>query len=444
MPSPDELLARVAELESAIRVLQSESEQLAERAEDTLLLSLLAEELSAAETPESVLSRGLERISILKNVPLCAACSTENQNATTIAAFASRAQHELRGVTIALTPELRKELLAESVFVNRDDCRQLDFSEVTALTGFEPRCVLLVPVHSRPPVPDLFVFADDDDGERLPEMSLMLHRGVEMMATRIDNLALLDALVGLNAELSRANKARDAFLASMSHELRTPLNSVIGFSSILLQGLAGELNAEQRKQIGMINDSGRHLLTLVSNVLDLAKIEAGKVELDFETIDIAALARSLADSMRPMAEVKGLALRTDLPEDMPEVTTDRVKLSQILLNLLSNAVKYTEHGSVEIGLRAEDDSNIAIWVRDTGVGIPRESQAVIFEQFHQLPPTGRGAKYVGAGLGLAISQQVSHLLGGKIDLQSEVDVGSTFTLTLPIDHDDRHLVDFGV
>jgi len=231
------------------------------------------------------------------------------------------------------------------------------------------------------------------------------------------------------AALEEASRAKSAFLASMSHELRTPLNSIIGFTGVMLQGLTGELTAEQRAQLEMVNRSGRQLLGLISDVLDLAKIESGRVAVEREPVELPRFVGVVAETVRPMAQDVGLELNVNVSAAPHRIVTDRRRLEQILLNLLSNAVKYTDEGRVTLTVTG-DDANVSFEVADTGAGIAPEDHERIFEEFRQLPAT-RGAKHPGSGLGLAISRQLAEVLGGRIELESEVGVGSTFTLILP-------------
>jgi two-component system sensor histidine kinase/response regulator len=233
-----------------------------------------------------------------------------------------------------------------------------------------------------------------------------------------------------NQALEEASRAKSQFLASMSHELRTPLNSIIGFTGIMLQGLTGELTSEQRAQLGMVNRAGRQLLGLVSDVLDLERVEAGAVQLELEDVDVRRLATTLTDTVRPMAEDVGLTLELDLERSPATVRTDRSKVEQILLNFLSNSVKYTESGGITLTVESRDGGWVAFSVRDTGIGIAQEDQTSIFEEFRQLP-AHRGAKHPGSGLGLAISIQLAEIIGGRIDLESAAGEGSSFTLMVP-------------
>jgi PAS domain S-box-containing protein len=227
-----------------------------------------------------------------------------------------------------------------------------------------------------------------------------------------------------------ADRMKSAFLATMSHELRTPLNSIIGFTGILLGGLAGPLSEEQRKQLGMVQHSGRHLLALISDVLDLSKIEAGQLEIASRPFDLRRSIERTVGAVTPQAEKKGLSIRTDIDPLIGELQGDQRRTEQVLMNLLSNAIKFTERGQVEVRC-AHATTHVTVSVRDSGIGISPEGCAELFRPFHQLD-SGIARKHEGTGLGLSISKRLLGLMGGSITLESEVGVGSTFTFTLPV------------
>ncbi len=235
-----------------------------------------------------------------------------------------------------------------------------------------------------------------------------------------------------NIELENANLAKDRFLASMSHELRTPLNAIIGFTGTLLMKLPGPLTADQDKQLRTVQTSARHLLSLINDLLDLAKIESGKVELHLEPVQCQGVVQEVATALRPTAEAKGLAFEAAVsPLDL-SVRADRRALSQILLNLTSNAIKFTQTGQVCLRIGRHPDASrmlTAFSVSDTGVGIQTADQARLFQAFQQLGAS-RKHRTEGTGLGLHLSRKLAELLGGEITLQSEFGKGSTFTLIL--------------
>jgi PAS domain S-box-containing protein len=238
----------------------------------------------------------------------------------------------------------------------------------------------------------------------------------------------------LNAQLEAANKTKDQFLASMSHELRTPLNAILGFTGTLLMKLPGPLTMEQERQLKIVQWSARHLLSLINDILDLAKVQSGKRELTFERVPVRDVVHDVAASLTSFAREKNLELGNVVAQDAEYVTTDRRSLRQILLNLTDNAIKYTDKGSVRIEVRKTQEdgrSALVVSVTDTGVGIKTEDLDRLFEAFEQLD-TGNTRPTAGTGLGLHLSRSLAKLLGGELSVESEHGAGSTFLLTLPM------------
>jgi signal transduction histidine kinase len=216
----------------------------------------------------------------------------------------------------------------------------------------------------------------------------------------------------------------------MSHELRTPLNAIIGFSEVLLERLFGELNEKQDDYLKDIHSSGKHLLSLINDILDLSKVEAGRMELDLATFDLPSAISNAMTLIRERAQRHGIALAQETDPALCEVTADERKFKQILLNLLTNAVKFTPDGG-RIDVRARrDGDNAVVAVHDTGIGIAPDDQEAVFEEFRQV---GRNytTKQEGTGLGLALTRKFVELHGGRIWLESEPGKGSTFTFTIP-------------
>jgi signal transduction histidine kinase len=247
----------------------------------------------------------------------------------------------------------------------------------------------------------------------------------------IQNARLFHEIQDKSRQLEVANKHKSEFLANMSHELRTPLNAIIGFSEVLLERMFGELNEKQDDYLKDIHSSGKHLLTLINDILDLSKVEAGRMELEPSTFDLPSAISNAMTLVRERAHRHGIKLVLGADPNLGEIVADERKLKQILVNLLSNAVKFTpDGGRIDINAHRDAD-NVVIAVRDTGIGIAREDQDAVFEEFRQV---GRNYtnKQEGTGLGLALTRKFVELHGGKIWLDSEPAKGSTFTFTIPI------------
>jgi len=244
------------------------------------------------------------------------------------------------------------------------------------------------------------------------------------------NMELLKA----NLRLEEASKLKSQFLANMSHELRSPLNSIIGFTGIIIQGLSGDLNEEQKKQLGMVYESAKHLLGLINDILDLSKIEAGKIKIFKEDMEIPALMDVVVKMMGPLAAEKGLNLKSEIADNTPlNIFSDRNRIKQVLINLLSNSVKFTDTGEIVLSCSFWDELNaVQFTVADSGIGIPEEAQETVFEEFTQIESI-QHSKPTGTGLGLAISQKLVKMMGGEICLESQLGVGTEFHFTIPLD-----------
>jgi signal transduction histidine kinase len=246
----------------------------------------------------------------------------------------------------------------------------------------------------------------------------------------IQNARLFNEIQDKSRQLEIANQHKSEFLANMSHELRTPLNAIIGFSEVLIERMFGELNEKQDDYLKDIHSSGKHLLSLINDILDLSKIEAGRMELDVESFDVPSALTNAMTLVRERAQRHGIALSLQVAPEVGELRADERKFKQILLNLLTNAVKFTpDGGRVDVRARLADGV-LEVAVADTGIGIAPEDQQAVFEEFRQV---GRHYtnKHEGTGLGLALTKRFVELHGGTLRLDSEVGKGSTFTFTLP-------------
>jgi GAF domain-containing protein len=251
----------------------------------------------------------------------------------------------------------------------------------------------------------------------------------DQAAIAMQNVRLFNEIQDKSRQLEVANKHKSEFLANMSHELRTPLNAIIGFSEVLLQQIFGAVNDKQKEYLGDVLSSGRHLLTLINDILDLSKIEAGRMELDLSEFSLGTALESGLTIVRERAARHGISLAAVIAPDLPRIEADERKVKQVLYNLLSNAVKFTpDGGKVEVRARAEDGA-ARIDVHDTGIGIAPEDQVRVFEEFRQV---GRERSREGTGLGLTLTRRFVELHGGRIWVDSTPGKGSTFSFTLPI------------
>ncbi|HET6533084.1 MAG TPA: GAF domain-containing protein [Actinoplanes sp.] len=261
----------------------------------------------------------------------------------------------------------------------------------------------------------------------------LLQTFASQSAMALVNARLFGELETKSAQLEAAGRHKSEFLASMSHELRTPLNAVIGFSEVLLERMFGDLNERQEDYLRDIRDSGRHLLDLLNDILDLSKVEAGRMHLERSAFPVPEVVEACLAQVRASAEQKGVRLRRDIAGDVGVLETDELRFKQVLLNLLSNAVKFTPAGgTITVRVRTEGDA-VAVTVTDSGIGVSPEDRDRIFESFQQ---GARGpARQEGTGLGLTLSKRIVELFGGRMWLDTKVGVGSTFGFTVPFDPD---------
>jgi signal transduction histidine kinase len=251
---------------------------------------------------------------------------------------------------------------------------------------------------------------------------------------------LLDANVRLEdraQQVTEANMAKSRFLANVSHELRTPLNAIVGYNALALSGLYGELSSEHRSAHDRIRTAADHLLRVVNDVLDLSKIEVGRMEVDVRTITLEPLLEGVISIVEPVAEAKDVRIDLVVSRDLPPVNTDPRHVRQILMNLATNAIKFTERGSITIVAKPGDGADagrVLICVEDTGIGIAERDLGRIFDEFEQVRPSARGDSIArGTGLGLAVSRKLARLVGGDVRVESRFGTGSRFTLVVPID-----------
>ncbi|PYM76577.1 MAG: hypothetical protein DME03_08705, partial [Candidatus Rokuibacteriota bacterium] len=293
------------------------------------------------------------------------------------------------------------------------------------------KATLIVPLKIEGKLTGILLVGEKLSGDIFDDQELeVLAVLANQVAISLENARLYEELTETNAELTQASRLKSQFLASMSHELRTPLNSIIGFSKVLLNRFDGELTERQETYIRSVHNSGAHLLQLINGILDFSRIEAGKLEMISEEVDLHELIDECIESSMPLARGKQMKVEKNVPLELPPLSGDRTKVKQILLNLLSNAIKFTGQGRVLVSVVPEPDA-LRVSVADTGIGIREDDLTRLFEPFQQLDnPVVRSAG--GTGLGLAISKKFVELHGGRIWAESRENQGSTFHFTLPL------------
>ena len=329
--------------------------------------------------------------------------------------------------------------------------KEIELTDIPGASGFVvdtgfvelvPSYVLAVPIFFREEILGVLVlgatkrFGDLEKeivNNSVPQLGVALTNAMNFEETRSLSVEIAkrnEELSAKNKEIEKAYKVKSEFLSSMSHELRTPLNSIIGFSSVLLGPSGDPLSPDQRMALEKVLKNGKHLLQLINDILDISKLESGRMMLSVETEDIATIVSNCVLIVEPLIQSKRLNITQDIPADLPALTTDIVKVRQILVNLLSNAGKFTEKGGIAITVRQSDTGILSFSVKDTGIGIENKNFDTVFEEFQQVDSSST-RKYKGTGLGLPIARRLARMLGGDLTLVSEFGKGSTFTLTVP-------------
>ncbi len=336
--------------------------------------------------------------------------------------------HTSRGLSIWHSAEER-EAVAEALRKSGEYCSEAILQRKDGVAIPVNFCAKLIPLDGSKRI--LVLIEDITDRKRAEEAIRELNAGLERrVAERTAELAVE------RDRAEAADRLKSAFLATMSHELRTPLNSVIGFTGIILMELAGPVNDEQRKQLQMVEKSANHLLSLINDVLDISKIEAGQLEVVSEPFDVRSSIEAVVGIASPLAAKKGLDLSVEIAPEIDSLRSDSRRFEQVLLNLLNNAVKFTEKGGVKLTARLDAAASgcpppqIRLSVADTGMGIKPEDFDTLFLPFRQID-TGLSRRHEGTGLGLAICRRLAELLGGKIEVESRWGEGSVFTFSLP-------------
>jgi len=339
-----------------------------------------------------------------------------------------RTAHELR---VAESESAMGEAAARRIPVQLTDLAQpvsYPMRDITLAAGYHS--ALIVPLLGGERILGAIILMRREAGEFPPETVRLMQTLASQSVLAIQNARLFREIADKSEQLALASQHKSQFLANMSHELRTPLNAILGYAELLVDGIYGPLPDRPKGVLERIQNNGRHLLALINDVLDLAKIEAGQLNLTLENYSLPEVVRSVVTATEPLATAKGLKFTTVLQDNLPTAHGDARRVSQILLNLVGNAIKFTDHGEVEIRAKAEK-GRFALSVRDTGPGIADADQDLIFGEFQQIDSSNT-RKRGGTGLGLAISKRMVEMQGGTISVESALGQGSTFRVVLPV------------
>jgi hypothetical protein len=420
--------------------LQERTGELTRSVQELKALGEVGQALSSTLDLETVLNTIVSRASQLAGTDSCTVYEYDEQ----AEALVFRATHNLPEEVVAVArraPIRRGEGVGGRMAVTREPVQVADIAEEGAYTGPLRDVLLRTGTRSLLGIPMLreghliggLTVTRKTPGEFAPEIIDLLKTFASQSALAIQNAKLFREIGDKSRQLEAADRHKSEFLANMSHELRTPLNAIIGYSE-MLQEDAADLGAGQfTDDLKRINAAGKHLLELINAVLDLSKIEAGKMELYLESFDVAALVRDIAAVIQPLAGKNANRLELRCPEDIGTMRADLTKVRQALFNLLSNACKFTDRGTISLAVTREaiDDQDWMVFsVSDTGIGMTSEQLARLFEAFSQAD-AATTRKYGGTGLGLALSRRLCRMMGGDVTVESEAGRGSTFTVRLP-------------
>jgi two-component system, NtrC family, sensor kinase len=417
--------------------LQARTAQLTRSVQELQALGEVSQALSSTLDLDAVLNAIVTRVSQLAGTDACSVY--EYDEATE--AFHLRATDNLDEDVVALarqTPIRKGEGIQGRMAVTRQPVQVPDIAEEDAYRGplrdillrTGTRAVLAIPMLRESELIGGFTVNKRTPGEFSPEVIELLTTFATQSALAIQNARLFREIEEKSRQLEVASQHKSEFLANMSHELRTPLNAIIGFSEVLSERMFGDLNEKQEEYLKDIYASGTHLLSLINDILDLSKIEAGRMELELTNFHLPTALDSALTLVRERAGRRGIALQMNVDSRLGQIQADERKVRQVVLNLLSNAIKFTpEGGRIDVAATPKDGL-VEVSVSDTGVGIAPEDQEAVFEEFRQVGTADK--KVEGTGLGLTLCRKFVELHGGKIWVKSELGVGSTFTFSVPL------------
>ena len=417
--------------------LQARTTQLTRSVEELTALGEVSRALSSTLDLETVLNTIVARANQLAGTDACSVYEYDEEAEE----FHLRATHNLDEAVVAIarrTPIRRGEGVQGRMAITREPVQIPDISREDAYRGplrdillrTGTRALLAIPLLREDHLVGGLTVNKKAPGEFAPEVVELLKTFATQSALAIQNARLFREIEAKSRELEIASQHKSQFLANMSHELRTPLNAILGYTELIADGIYGEVPEKMREVLERVQQSGRHLLGLINDILDLSKIEAGQLTLALGDYSMEAVVSTVATAVGALAAEKKLRLDVALEPELPMGRGDERRLTQVLLNLVGNAIKFTEAGSV--GMRAGiRDGRFLVAVTDTGPGIAESDREKIFEEFQQATSTTTRAKG-GTGLGLAIARRIIEMHGGRLWVESTVGQGSTFSFTVPV------------
>ena len=348
-------------------------------------------------------------------------------DAAAIVLRSSGSEELVAASTVTIDTEVAAKIAGEVLNTKTGDPDVVQRSEIPYGTL---RSAAHVPLATRGLITGLLSVYFKGEAEITESEARTLRTVARLVSVAKENADLVGELRDNNFALERANRLKSEFLANVSHELRTPMNAIIGYSKLMLDGLDGELNSQQESDLQRVTTAADNLLGLINGLLDLSKIEAGRMEINVEELDVRPIVEDVVALVKPQSDAKDIEVVANIPIELPMILADRARFRQVLVNLMSNAVKFTDKGAVSISATS-DDGWVTLAVADTGIGISKEAQAYIFDEFRQADASTT-RRYGGTGLGLAISKRLIALHGGRIWVESGANGGSVFSFTMPV------------
>ncbi len=414
--SPYEVGTLERAFDTMARSLQERDRAQQEYLDEVRTVNAVSDAVVGVTDRERIFAESLSRLVALVKADAAAIVLREGANQELVSASTSN-----------IEPETAASIATDVLSAKTGDPDVVQRSEIP---NGNLRSAAHVPLSTRGLITGLLSVYFKGEAEITESEARTLRTVARLVSVAKENADLVGELRDNNFQLERANRLKSEFLANVSHELRTPMNAIIGYSKLMLDGLDGELNSQQESDLQRVTTAADNLLGLINGLLDLSKIEAGRMEINVEEVDVRPIVEDVVALVRPHSDSKDLDVRSEIPIDVPPILADRARFRQVLVNLMSNAVKFTDKGTVTVAASSAEGW-VTIAVSDTGIGISPEAQAYIFDEFRQADASTT-RRYGGTGLGLAISKRLVALHGGRIWVGSGANGGSVFCFTMPV------------